>query len=669
MDNPLEILRIMLLAVVFLPLLMAGIVASMGCCCPGFARRLALWFALLHLGLTGTLAWLVADQLLEKASWSSPTDLSRTTFEPIGVPGDPGQGLQSSGQIHETRWALLRLNSTVVGLPPSEIQFFLGLDGLNIWLIALTSFMTLVAILVSWDSIHTDSASFFAWLFFLETGILGAFAAFDLILFYVFFELTLIPSFFLIGHWGTGASRRDAARKFFLYTLFGSLLTLIGVIGVVAMNPTPMVERGSSMAVQYAITNPDKAIARLESGPLTFSIPRLIRNVQTWSSYYPARVETASRESAVALSALKQMQQRLDAERIQQRDALAQVAAEKAAGLVQATSQYDNYRQAQICLFLLLMAGFAVKTPIVPFHTWLPSAYFEAPIGVTVILAAVMSKLGTYGILRIVLPLTPDAAFEYGLPVFGLLGGFGIVYAAFCAFAQRDAKLLVAYSSVTHLGLVILALFTLNREGLSGDSLHMLNHGLSTGAMFALLAFLIDRYGTLDRQAYSGLIALFPGFAFVMFAIALATVGLPGLNNFVSEMLMIAGLFDPVHTQSLGYGLAFAAASGIFLSAWYTMTLLKQLFFGPAQVPPTKAGVTNDLTPREWAAFGLPLALCLFLGLFPQAVLDTIRPDVNVIVQSADAARSRAGYAPSPTERVPLPLIPEADPNEAPATP
>jgi len=674
MDNPLEILRWMLLAVIFSPLLIAGILALAWKCCVGLTRRLAIWFALLHVGLTGGLTWLAADQLLEKAAWSTPGDTPRATFEPIAVPGDPGLGSQSGGQIHETSWTLLTLGASSARLPSSEIQLFFGLDGLNVWLIALTSLMTLVAILVSWNSIATDQSSFYAWLFVLETGILGSFSAFDLVLFYVFFELTLIPSFFLIGEWGVGAARREAARQFFLYTLFGSLLTLIGVIGIVVMNPLPVVERNVGLTIQHEMMNPDKSLARLDSGPYTFSLPRLIRNVQTWSRYYPAAVETANREATAAAAALQQAQDRLreaptDSERLQQRDLLHRLAHEKATVFTTVREQAEYYRQAHICFFFLLMAGFAVKTPIIPFHTWLPSAYYAAPIGVTVMLAAVMSKLGTYGILRIVLPLAPDAAFEYGLSVFGVLGAAGIIYAALCAYAQRDVKSLVAYSSISHLGLVVLALFALNREGLTGACLHMVNHGLSTGALFALLAFLLDRYGTLDREAYGGLIALFPGFAFVMCVVSLATVGLPGLNNFVSEMLMIAGLFDPVHTQSLGYGLAVAAASGIFLSAWYTMTLLKQLFFGPIKTPDSSTRDPNltaarDFNSREWFVYGVLLILCFVMGLSPQPVIDTIRPEANVIVASADMARMRAGFAPAPAERVPVMPIPMVDAHE-----
>ncbi len=255
-------------------------------------------------------------------------------------------------------------------------------------------------ILVSWDSVKEKPGAFFGWLFLLQAGLIGAFLSFDVILFYVFFELTLIPAFFLIGKWGIGSGRRDAARKFFLYTLAGSLLTLVGVIGVVLTNPNA-------------------------NGTITFSLPQLMMNVQQGLH---AAHQKALAGDGVELAAM------------------------------QAT---------QIWLFVALMAGFMVKVPVWPFHTWLPSAYGEAPIGVTVMLSALLAKLGTFGILRLVLPLVPDAAILYGLPVVGTFAAFGIVYAALCAYASKDMKMVIAYSSVSHLGFLVLGLFAFNTEGLS----------------------------------------------------------------------------------------------------------------------------------------------------------------------------------------------------------
>jgi NADH-quinone oxidoreductase subunit M len=259
------------------------------------------------------------------------------------------------------------------------------------------------------------------------------------------------------------------------------------------------------------------------------------------------------------------------------------------------------------------------------------------------LLSALLAKLGTYGMVRLVLPLAPDAALEYGLPVIGGLGAAGILYAAFCAYAQKDMKLLTAYSSVSHLGLVVLALFAFNVEGITGAALHMVNHGLATGALFALLGFLYARYRTLDMNQYGGLWAKFPGYTVLVFVIALASIGLPGLNNFVSEMLMLAGLFDPSVTSVHGYALAVCAAAGILLSAWYVLTMLRRVFFGPLIEPPTATGPVPGLTSREAFAFGIPAALCVLLGLYPNPVITTIKADAEVVALFGDHARMRAG--------------------------
>ena len=294
------------------------------------------------------------------------------------------------GGTHTTGWNLLTLADTPAAKPGPRVQFFLGVDGLNVWLVALCSLMMLPAVLTSWAAITERPGAFYAWLFVLQAGAVGAFLSFDVILFYAFFELTLIPAFFLIGRWGAGSGRRDAARRFVLYTLAGSLLTLVGIVGVVLTNPIT----GGGQA--GAVTT------------YTFSIPELMAAVQ-----------------------LNLMQPHIDA----------------IGGKPEALAA----RQAvQFWLFLALMAGFAVKTPIAPLHTWLPAAYGEAPAGVTVFLSAVLAKLGAFGILRLVIPLTPDAAVAYGLPVVetNLWGGIlvsivcsvvGIVVSLPFGISHRDA--------------------------------------------------------------------------------------------------------------------------------------------------------------------------------------------------------------------------------------
>jgi NADH-quinone oxidoreductase subunit M len=543
----------------------------------------------------------------------------------VYVPGDPAAAADPDAQEHVTTWSLLTLADTGRNVPPAAVQFYVGLDGLNVWLVLLTSLMTLAAIVLSWDAATDRPGGFFAWLFVLQTGVIGAFVSFDVILFYVFFELTLIPTFFLIGGWGVGGGRRDAARKFFLYTLFGSLLSLTGLVGLVLTNPTPVFPPPIDDRPTAAgrLPGPDHLPLPTE-GPVTFSIPQLMQNAGVWADvrsfppwYYEVRANEAAREKNDARR-----------EDFQAKRAAAQ-------------EDWDRRQAVQAWLFVALMAGFAVKLPIVPFHTWLPAAYAESPTAVVMLLSAVLSKLGAFGILRLVLPLAPDPALQYGLPVFGALGAVGIVYGALCAFAQRDLKLLVAYSSVSHLGLLVLGLFAFNAEGLTGAALHMVNHGLTTGALFGLLGFLAHRYKTLDVTQYGGLIARFPGWAFLVFFFTLATVGLPGLCNFVGEMLMLAGLFDPAYAGAGGYGLAAAAVAGLFLGAWYTLTMVRRVLFGPVREP-AAAGPVKGLTGRERVAFVLLAVPCLALGVYPQPVIDTIKSDVNLVAEAGRRARVRA---------------------------
>lgn len=581
--------RILVLIVVLLPLAAAAVVPLFG----SRARRAALIAAIVHLGVTaavvvGAVAWL--NERGASVTDSTGRDLGVQRFKPLFVPGDPGIAGGSGTASGQTTWTLLNLSPLT---PPDKagprVQFYIGVDGLNVWLMALCSFMLIPAILVSWDSVTDRPGGFFAWLFVLQGGAIGAFLSFDVILFYVFFELTLIPAFFLIGRWGMGSGRRDAARKFFLYTLAGSLLTLVGVVGVAATNPV--------------------------DGHVTFALPDLMAQVQ--KNLDVAFFDAHLKGDPGPLAAR---------------------------------------HATQFWLFVALMAGFVVKVPVWPFHTWLPSAYNEAPLGVTILLSALLAKLGTFGILRFVLTLTPDAAISYGLPVLGTLAAFGIVYGALCAFAQRDMKLLVAYSSLSHLGFLVLGLFAFNAEGISGATLHMVNHGLSVGGLFALLAFFLDRYRTTDVRGFGGLMGRFPRFTVLVFVLCLASIGLPGLNNFVSEMLMLAGLFDSRNPGVHRLGLAVVATFGILLGAWYVLTLLQRAFFNPLREPPAVGTETpKDVTGREVVALGSIALLCVLLGLFPQTLLDPMRADVAAVSAIGDSARDRVTGVPPQVEMLPVP--------------
>ena len=572
--------RILVLLLIALPLVSAAVVPL----CGRAARRVALALALLHAGLTAGVVLGAIQVLDQRADTLAATKLVDThKFSPEFVPGDPGVDGDPTTSDHRTRWTLLSLGDTPDHLPGPRVQFYVGVDGLNVWLVALCSLMMLPAVLVSWESVADRPGAFYCWLFVLQAGAVGAFLSFDVILFYAFFELTLIPAFFLMGRWGTGPRPRAAAQTFFLYTLGGSLLTLVGVVGVVLTNPLP-------------------------DGRFTFELPELMAAVQN-HLYEATKAARAGDGGPLA-------------------DKLA----------------------LQGWLFALLAAGFLVKAPVWPLHTWLPAAYDAAPVGVTVLLSAVLAKLGTFGLVRFVLPLTPDAALSYGLPVVGVLAGIGIVYGALNAFVARDIKLMVAYSSLSHLGFLVLGVFAFNREGLSGAVLHMVNHGVSTGALFALLAFLLDRYRTTDQRLFGGLIGRFPAYSVLMFVLCLAAIGLPGLNNFPSEMLMMAGLFDARNPSAGGTGFAVVAAVGIFLSAWYVLTMLRRVFFGPAAEPPAMtAAPPRDLTGREAAVFGGLAAVCLLLGLFPQVVIDPMRADVAALAAIGDRARDRATGTTGPT--------------------
>ena len=632
-DNPLVILEYLLLVILVLPLV-AGIgIGLLGLQSGTLARRLALWTALTHVVLTVMLTMFSMSPLEDRVGLRLPTgepySMADDTFHPLFV---PGHDYEARGE--GTTWTLLTLTPADGYAPAASVRFYIGIDGLNLWLVALTSLMTLIAVLISWERVTQRISGYYAWLFVMQTGIIGAFVSFDILLFYLFFELTLIPAFFLIGSWGVGGARRDAARKFFLYTLLGSLLTLVGIIGLVLTNPTPVnALSGDPIKTLVPVNN---EIIKPAAGPVSFSIPQLVYNVRFWATYHNAmeivskldmnrtgRANNAAQELADADPENAELQRELKLAQTL-RDAGVQTVAED-------VGNRENHRLIQTWLFVALMCGFAVKIPIVPFHTWLPSAYAEAPTAVTMLLSALLAKLGTFGVLRIVLPLCGDAVVNYGLPVFGTLGAIGILYGAFCAYGQRDMKMLTAYSSISHLGLLVIALFAFNSQSLAGASLHMVNHGLATGAMFAMLGFLEHRYRTLDMNQYGGLMGRYPVFAFLFMIVCLASIGLPGLNNFVSEMLMLAGLFDAKVVKANGYWYAAAGVIGIFLSAWYVMTMLRRVLFGPHREPAAPSVPAAGLSLREIVAFGLPALLCLGIGLNPQPILNTMEADIGTM--------------------------------------
>jgi NADH-quinone oxidoreductase subunit M len=434
-----------------------------------------------------------------------------------------------------------------------DFRYHVGVDGLSIWLVLLTAFITPLSIWGSFTGIRERVRDYYVLMLLLEAGMLGVFCARDLLLFYIFFEFTLIPLFFIIGIWG-GAERRRAAGKFFLYTFTGSMLTFAGVLYLAYQAYVLPASRGGV-------------------GVFTFDLEKLY---------------------GLQLS-------------------------------------YD----AQWWLFLALAVGFAVKVPLFPLHTWLPLAHTEAPTAGSVLLAAILLKLGTYGFLRFNVPLFPAATVAFA-PAMAVLGIIGIIYAALIAWVQHDVKKLVAYSSVSHLGFCILGMFTLKTAGVSGSLLYMINHGLSTGALFLIVGMIYERYHTREFNQLGGLARPMPWLAFFLIVFTLSSIGLPGLNGFVAEFLVLVGTFTS-HTATvgspagpLGVGYGIFAAIGIILSAVYMLYMCQRLLFGPLCQPPhtpdTSQGLTRDLTGREIGIL-TPIALaCLVIGVFPNLMLDTIRP-------------------------------------------
>lgn len=445
-----------------------------------------------------------------------------------------------------------------------KLEFYLGLDGISLAMILLTTVLTISAVLVSWTAIQERSAEFYASLLILETGLIGVFCAFDLLLFYVFFEFTLIPLFFMVGIWG-GPLRRYAAGKFFIYTLAGSVITLLGLIWLVTESYK------LSLALAHPLTTP-------------FSIPDLSRLL----------------------------------------------------------ADHPLPPELQATLFLMIAAGFMVKVPLFPFHTWLPLAHVEAPTAGSVMLAGVLLKLGSYGFLRLCLPMLPDACLNVGTPLIGALSVVGIIYGSMCALAQNDIKKLVAYSSVAHLGFCMLGIFALNSEGISGGVLQMINHGLSTGALFCLVGMFYERYHTRQLSELGGLASKLPLLGVAMVFTSFASIGLPGLNGFVGEVLALMGMFkrDPI--------LAILGAAGVVLGAWYLLGVLQKAFFGTLLEPHHASHGSHgeahepiaDLNAREVLTLAPLLVLCVYLGLFPQPALDLIRPDVEAVTKLYDEVKA-----------------------------
>ena len=438
-----------------------------------------------------------------------------------------------------------------------DVTYAVGVDGLSLLLVLLTTLLGPIVVLSSWNYIRTQAKGYYTLLLVLQTGMTGVFCAFDVLLFYIFFELTLIPMYFLIGIWG-GERRVYAAFKFVIYTMVGSLLMLVAIL---------YLGHAAGHAVNGGIFTTD--YFKL----LEFNVPL---GMQTW-------------------------------------------------------------------LFVLFAFAFAIKVPMFPFHTWLPDAHVQAPTGGSVILAGVLLKMGTYGLVRFCLPFFPNAAHAHAV-LFAVLAVIGIIYGALVSRAQPDAKKLVAYSSVSHLGFVVLGIFAFTLESLQGAMIQMINHGISTGALFLLVGMLYERRRTRMMDDFGGIARSVPRLTFFMVLTALASAGLPGLNGFVGEFLILVGAFS---SEAVGMPVLVAlATTGVILSAVYLLWMLSRMFFGPLTKEENRS--MRDLSRRELVILAPLAALMIIIGVMPQPFLKISEPAAERLLTTIERKRSAALEAPLP---------------------
>jgi NADH-quinone oxidoreductase subunit M len=438
-------------------------------------------------------------------------------------------------------------------IPALGIRYSVGVDGISYWLVLLTTVLTPISLYVSFNSLTTKIKEYAIAFLLLEVGMVGAFVSLDLFLFYVFWELMLVPMYLIIGIWG-GKDRIYAALKFFIYTMVGSLLMLVAALYVVA---------------QYHAL----------SGEYSFALADLLRLQLT--------------------------------------------------------------QDEQLWLFAAFALAFAIKVPMFPLHTWLPDAHVQAPTGGSVILAAVLLKLGGYGFLRFAMPLFPYASHFLG-PTLAVFAVVGIIYGAACAWVQRDVKKLVAYSSVSHLGFVMLGIFSITRGGIEGAILQMIAHGVSTGALFILVGVIYDRRHTRDLADFGGLAKVMPIYATLFVIVTMSSVGLPGTNGFIGEFMILSGAFVSEELSVWERVFAFFAATGVILAAVYMLHAVLKMFWGPL-TNKANAGLP-DINHREAIALA-PLVFLIFgMGVFPSSMLDTMRPSVAHFIAQYDAAW-REAYA------------------------
>jgi NADH-quinone oxidoreductase subunit M len=425
-----------------------------------------------------------------------------------------------------------------------NIYYYLAVDGLSVLLVLLTALLTPISILSTWTAVVDRVKDFMIFFLLLEVGMNGVFLAQDLFLFYIFWEFTLVPMYFLIGLWG-GPRRVYAAIKFFLYTMAGSILMLVAIL---------------FLGIQADTFNVPTMLTRLPDLYATGAIP---------------------------------------------------------AG-------------TQMLLFVAFAAAFAIKVPMWPLHSWLPDAHVEAPTAGSVILAGVLLKMGTYGFLRFNIPLFPDATVQ-AAPWIALLATIGIIYGAAVSYAQADVKKLVAYSSVSHLGFVMLGMFALNPQGVAGSILQMVNHGLSTGALFLLIGMVYEQTHTREIKVYGGLWKVMPVFGTIMLISSLSSMGLPGLNGFVGEFTILLGAFGSQAIGSPWY--AGISAAGVIMAAVYILYMFQKMFLGPAGEV-MQGHKLKDLNWREIATMVPLLVFMFWIGLYPAPFFNILAPAVDKLLKA-----------------------------------
>jgi len=488
------------------------------------------------------------------------------------------------------------------------IGWHLGVDGISLFLVVLTGVLfplTIVAV-----TPKHDAKAYYAWLLLLQAGCIGAFSALDLFVFFIFFEIVLVPMYFLIGGWGYG-QRVYAALKFFLYTMFGSALMLVGIVSLAFLHRDDVAE--ANQALREELTALEERV-ELQQGSGAQVAPEDLDRLEELQ----AQVGEGDR---LTFDLVEIAEGRADALAAEQ-DAIE-------AGEAEADDSWNPLDWgAAKWIFLALALAFAVKVPLFPLHTWLPDAHTQAPTAGSVILAGVMLKLGTYGFVRFGLYLFPDASLFFA-PVIATLGVIGILYGAVVATMQRDIKRLVAYSSVAHLGFIALGTFAMTRQGIGGGVLQMVNHGISTGALFLLLGMLYERRHTYEIAAMSGLQKAAPVLAGVFTLVMLSSIGLPGLNGFVGEFLILAGAYLTLKWWAV------AAAAGVILAALYLLWAYQRVFHG---TPSEDDLATPDMRGAELAYLAPFLVLIVFLGVYPKPVLDRIEPSVAALVEHIEGA-------------------------------